>query len=299
MEQGSNKSLFTLIAVVIFGIFLSLSYWLFQDELKSVLADVMDSTSEMTSIKLENNGKLTTDEKYFNVTVTGGSVTINEFTATKGEIKNVIIPAYIDGLPVTTIGVNAFRNKGIEKLTFPETLVKIMDDPAEGQGAFSGNIIKEVVLPDSLVYVGAEAFYGSNVEKVVLGENVTYLGPKAFKYNNIISVKFNDKLVMVAIQAFRFNAQLVDVSLPETVTSLGDLSFSMCGIKDFTVPKNVTTLGTRFIGGNPLERISIPTAVKAKIDNYPLILGKYAPANLIMTPTESAALYDSSLVTYY
>ena len=46
METGSNKSLFTLIAVVIFGIFLSLSYWLFQDELKNVLADVMDKTSE-------------------------------------------------------------------------------------------------------------------------------------------------------------------------------------------------------------------------------------------------------------
>lgn len=31
METGSNKSLFTYVAVVIFGIFLSLSYWLFQD----------------------------------------------------------------------------------------------------------------------------------------------------------------------------------------------------------------------------------------------------------------------------
>ena len=46
MESGSNKSLFTLIAVVIFGIFLSLSYWLFGDELKSVLADVMGKTEE-------------------------------------------------------------------------------------------------------------------------------------------------------------------------------------------------------------------------------------------------------------
>jgi hypothetical protein len=299
MVEGSNKSLFTLIAVVIFGVFLSLSYWLFQDELKSVLADVMESTSEMTSIKLENNGKLNTDEKYFKVTVTGESVTINEFIATKGEIKNVIIPAYIDGLPVTTIGVNAFRNKGIEKLTFPETLVKIMDGPAEGQGAFSGNKIKEIIFPDSLVYVGAEAFYGSNVEKVVLGENVTYLGPKAFKYNNISSVTFNDKLVMIDIQAFRFNAQLSIVNLPETVTSLGTLSFSMCGIKDFTVPKNVTSLGTRFIAGNPLESIKIPLTMQTKITNTPLILGKYAPPNLIMTPVEAATLYDSSLITYY
>ena len=42
IEGGSNKSLFTLIAVVIFGIFLSLSYWLFQDEMKGVLGSVLD-----------------------------------------------------------------------------------------------------------------------------------------------------------------------------------------------------------------------------------------------------------------
>lgn len=53
METGSNKSLFTLIAVVIFGIFLSLSYWLFKDEMKNVLANVLDKTSESVNNKLE------------------------------------------------------------------------------------------------------------------------------------------------------------------------------------------------------------------------------------------------------
>lgn len=45
MEMGSNKSLYTLIAVVVFGIFLSLSYWLFQDEFKGVLATTLFGTS--------------------------------------------------------------------------------------------------------------------------------------------------------------------------------------------------------------------------------------------------------------
>ena len=54
MEKGSNKSLFTLVAVVIFGIFLSLSYWLFSDEMKSVLADVMDNAADSTSQQISN-----------------------------------------------------------------------------------------------------------------------------------------------------------------------------------------------------------------------------------------------------
>lgn len=36
MDSGSYKALYILLAVVIFGIFLSLSYWLFQDQLKVV-----------------------------------------------------------------------------------------------------------------------------------------------------------------------------------------------------------------------------------------------------------------------
>jgi surface protein len=54
IEQGSNKSLFTLIAVVIFGVFLSLSYWMFQDEMKNVLASVMDGVEEVTGVKISN-----------------------------------------------------------------------------------------------------------------------------------------------------------------------------------------------------------------------------------------------------
>lgn len=46
MEGGSNKSLYTLLAVIVFGIFLSLSYFMFQDQLKGVLATVLDGTSE-------------------------------------------------------------------------------------------------------------------------------------------------------------------------------------------------------------------------------------------------------------
>lgn len=45
MDNASNNGLYTLIAIVVFGIFLSLSYWLFQDQMKSVLAGVMGDVS--------------------------------------------------------------------------------------------------------------------------------------------------------------------------------------------------------------------------------------------------------------
>lgn len=56
--MGSNKSLYTLIAVVVFGIFLSLSYFLFQDSLKGVLADVLNKTSQSAETKLGDSLKV-------------------------------------------------------------------------------------------------------------------------------------------------------------------------------------------------------------------------------------------------
>ena len=85
METGSNKSLYTLIAVVVFGIFLSLSYFLYQDQLKTILASVMDNTSQMTSTKLDNKGLIPTDEQYF-TTVVNADNTIKLITYDTKEV---------------------------------------------------------------------------------------------------------------------------------------------------------------------------------------------------------------------
>ena len=49
MDDGANKALFVLIAVVIFGIFLAISYWLFQEQFKGILADMMSKISTKAS----------------------------------------------------------------------------------------------------------------------------------------------------------------------------------------------------------------------------------------------------------
>ena len=49
MDDGANKALFVLIAVVIFGIFLAIAYWLFQEQFKTILAGVMGKVSAKAS----------------------------------------------------------------------------------------------------------------------------------------------------------------------------------------------------------------------------------------------------------
>lgn len=98
MEIGSNKSLFTLIAVVIFGVFLSLSYWLFQDELKSTLASVMDKTSVATGAKLD--GYL--EKNYFPDPDFSDANTLNYFTS-RNVTEELIKEVTINGDTETTL----------------------------------------------------------------------------------------------------------------------------------------------------------------------------------------------------
>ena len=269
MDIGSNKGLFTLLAVVIFGIFLSMSYWLFQDELVNVLADVMDKTSEMTSMKLENNGLILTEEKYFTITSAGKITNYDISGGTK-----LVIPNVINGIIVTSIGVDAFYNKGITELVLPSTLLKIDDGeytPTTSQvrhGAFVGNNLQKLVLPEGLTYIGKYAFYGCNINKLTISNTVTYIGFGSFEHNN-----------------------LTHVNIPNSVKTIVNWAFGDNLLVEITVPESVTTISPYFIVNNKTTLKSI---------NIPIGLSNILVADkIIMTYTTEAPYYDASIVNYY
>lgn len=78
MESGSNKSLYTLIAVVVFGIFLSLSYFLFQDQLKGVLADVISKANSSLSSKSVLSDKSYIADGFLPYNASGSQIVTNQ-----------------------------------------------------------------------------------------------------------------------------------------------------------------------------------------------------------------------------
>ena len=192
METGSNKSLYTLIAVVVFGIFLSLSYFLYQDQLKSVLADVLNKTSVMTSKKLDNNGIYPTDENLFTINSSGK---ITTFTGTN--IPNVILPTFVDGIQVLTVDDGALYDKQLKTLTIPVGVKVIEDavnmDTPRGSyiGAFSRNLLTDVILPEGLTYVGGRAFEYNPLKSIYIPNSVTYIGPAAFYCADLVNFQIS------------------------------------------------------------------------------------------------------------
>ena len=79
-------------------------------------------------------------------------------------------------------------NTQIQNFTIPES-VKII----EGR-AFCTMPIQEIVISDSVEYIGYEAFYSCwKLESVVIGYNIQEIQPEAFRYCSALrSVKFTN-----------------------------------------------------------------------------------------------------------
>ena len=79
----------------------------------------------------------------------------------------------------------------------------------------------------------------------------------------VIPDKINGtKVTAIGDRAFSGCENLTDITLPESVTSIGGFAFSRTGLTSITIPKNVRSIGNgAFYGCNSLKSITIPKGV--------------------------------------
>jgi hypothetical protein len=129
-----------------------------------------------------------------------GDITITEYTGSGGVVA---IPDLINGLPVTSIGKEAFYNK-----------------PS----------VTSVTIPNSVTSIGSEAFYSCiKLTIVAIPNNVTSIGSMAF-YNctSLNTVTLGNSVASIGEGAFYGCTSLTSVTIPNSVTSLGSMPFYNC-----------------------------------------------------------------------
>ena len=113
----------------------------------------------------------------------------------------------------------------------------------ESDSPFSGNAaIKKITFENGVTGIGDNAFRGcTGLKEVVFkgdapSRDVTSIGDSAFMYCS----------------------SLEEIKLPNYLENVKDMAFAYCGLKEITVPANVTHLGTgAFMQNNALERVEI------------------------------------------
>lgn len=174
---------------------------------------------------------------------------------------SLVIPSEINGLPVTSIGGNAFRGCSLlTNVTIPNTVTSI------GYGAFYAcTSFTSLTIPNSVTSIGGNAFNScSSLTGITLPNSVTSIGGNAFyKCSALTSIAIPYGVTGIESETFRKCSSLTNITIPNTVTRLENYAFAECSsLTKITIPSSMIKIGNyAFYYCTALKSIIIPESV--------------------------------------
>lgn len=194
--------------------------------------NVPNNTSSTDEFISENNNKTFFYNNLFSYTIEKDSIKITETDAIKNPIveKQMVIPEEIDGLPVKSIGNNAFyQYKDVKCFVLPQNLSKI-----EYGAFYRCYSLETITIPENVNFIDYETFFRcSSLSEI----NVE---PKNEHYSDVDGVLFNKEKTI--LHTYPEGKKDNKYTIPSTVREIGDSAFGYrCyHLKEIVIPKNVT-----------------------------------------------------------
>ena len=218
--------------------------------------------------KLVGSGWTAEDFTYDGTTITGWS---ESGQLKRQTIRTLVLPDQTpDGQEITAIGEAAFKipdaeveitkfgvnsPNGMTSVVLPEKATVI------GKEAFSRNALVRVDFT-GITSIGGSAFYGNDLVEAILPDTVTELGDGAFSANDITEVRLSSGVTVIPAGAFSMNIRLDHVTIPNTVTEIGQTAFAGARLKSLEIPNSVTKIGMKAFHLHHLSSLVIPGSVK-------------------------------------
>ena len=179
------------------------------------------------------------------LTVVNGVITACSYNYSS---KDIIIPEKVNGVDITEIGKDVFRDILLTNVTLPPKLTKI------GPSAFYHNRITSIVFPNGLTSIDSAAFYGNLLTNVSFPPSMTHLGKFALGDNLIKEITSFGGLKIISNWAFWRN-KFTKIVIPPQIEHIGIGAFQANdGLQEiqFTAPSSIAFIGEdAFVSTSP------------------------------------------------
>jgi len=207
-----------------------------------------------------------------------------QITSWDGLSQSIEIPQAIAGIPVKSIGDQAFFGKTIiTSVTIPSSVTNI------GYQAFGFSGITNIVVPSSVKKIGGYVFAGcSSLRSATLSTNISEISEAMFyDCTNLQAIQIPLSVTNIANNAFMRCSSLTNIVLPQNLQSISYLAFMRAtnlktihfpdslktirfyafqycySITNIVLPNNIETIETRaFESCTNLETIMLPSSLK-------------------------------------
>jgi len=95
------------------------------------------------------------------------------------------------------------------------------------------------------------------LRSVLIGVGVNSIGDQAFFQCSLTNVSIPETVTSIGFSAFEYNFGLTSVTIPTGVTSIGDGAFTYTGLTNVTIPATVTNIGGAPFVSCPLIAIEV------------------------------------------
>ena len=242
-------------------------------------ADVTNSGSSSQTTESNEEGGATTDSgkgsNGLRFTLSDDKTYYTVEGIGKCKDTDIYIPSTYEGLPVKSIGKEAFENcTELTSITIPNSVTSI-----EREAFKNCRNLTSITIPNSVMSIDSDTFYGcTGLTSITIPKTVTAIADRAFSgCTNIENVYISDIGAWCEMgfgwdaatplyygASLYLNGELVtDLVIPEGVTKIEKFAFAWCkDLNSVTIPSSVTSIGNgAFTFCQNLTSVVIPQSV--------------------------------------